>query len=91
MPHSTIDLEDAAGDVTGLGESEETDGGGHVLDLPHPAEGDGGEGRRENLVAERRLHVLSTNPGATALTVMTREPTSRHRLLVSPMSPALAA
>ncbi len=34
---------------------------------------------------------VSMNPGATASTVMPREPTSRHRLLVSPMSPALAA
>jgi hypothetical protein len=30
-------------------------------------------------------------PGATALTVIPREATSRARLLVSPISPALAA
>ena len=34
---------------------------------------------------------VSTKPGATALTVMPREPTSLATDLVKPMNPALAA
>ncbi len=89
--HAAVHMQRVAGNISGRRRSQKYDRCGDILDRTEPSGRDLFDERLALLLRHARVISVSINPGATALTVIPREPTSRASDLVKPIMPALAA
>ena len=88
---AAVDRDHRAGDVPGGVRAEPGDRGRDLLDRGVAAQRDLAEDLRAAGLGQRAVMSVSTNPGATTLAVMLRDPSSRAIERASPTSPALDA